>query len=299
MLLNRPTALPFSSALLPVQLWADIHRLQKSSRDLCDLRICQRQEIKFSLSIAFFKVPKPGKSFGQFRHINQWSWPSSSCDGKVLVWVCQRGWKQPCQGGLITQQSPVAAPSLLTAPCQFLHEGKPQTSPVAHGNREQEHGSVTQMQRTFSFGCGITQHYTGGNTATGVKGKAPSHMGSLRSPPLAGPPAATGHWIPAGWGLSLGCPQGERGKGRKAAPLPPCMASSSDGCLGVPSLGVSQWEGSHMEWRVGCDGLASWFLFPHQPGTPASPGKPTWDLLPNYYSQNWSETHYHTNQVVI
>lgn len=92
MLLNRPIALPFSSALLPAQLSgvrlsADIHRLQKSSSDLRDLRLCQRQEIKFSLSIDFFKVTKPGKSSGQLGHINEWSWASSNCNGngKVLV----------------------------------------------------------------------------------------------------------------------------------------------------------------------------------------------------------------------
>lgn len=84
MLLNRLIALLPSTAP-STALRGYMHRLQKSSSDLHDLRICQRQEIKFSLSIAFFKVTMPGKSSGQLRHINQWGWASSNCNGKVLV----------------------------------------------------------------------------------------------------------------------------------------------------------------------------------------------------------------------
>lgn len=106
--------------------------------------------------------------------------------------------------------------------------------------------------------------------------------------PLEGPPAGTGHWIPAVCGLSLCCPQGGedtvKGKGKKAAPLPTCMTNSSDGCLGVPSYRSIPMgrQPQGVESRT-CDGPAPWFLLPHRPRIP---GKTTQDLLLNCYSQN-------------
>lgn len=142
--------------------------------------------------------------------------------------------------------------------------------------------AVWHKQRAFSFSCGITTQVE--TQPLESKGKhavtqAPQWQ------PLAGPPAGTGHWIPAVCRLSLCCPQGGedavKGKGKKAAPLPTCMANSSDGCLGVPSYRSIPMgrQPQGVESRT-CDGPAPWFLLPHQPGTP---GKTTQDLLLNYY----------------
>lgn len=169
-------------------------------------------------------MTKPGKSSGQLRHINQRSWASSNCDGngKVLVWVCKWGWKQPCQGGLTKQNSPMAVPSLLAAPCQFLHEGKPQPSPTGTGNRymavwhtSKEHFPLAGTSPSTTLVKTLQSNWE--HTVT----QAP--QGQL----LVGPPTGTGHWIPAVWGVEptlpagrgVGCSEGERQEGSSSSPL--------------------------------------------------------------------------------
>lgn len=67
------------------------------------------------------------------------------------------------------QQSPVAVPTLLAAPCQLLHEGSHH-----HLHDSWEQGSVTGTQqrdphaKSIFLGWEIIEHPTGENTATRV-----------------------------------------------------------------------------------------------------------------------------------
>lgn len=135
---------------------------------------------------------------------------------------------------------------------------------------------MTQMQRAFS----LAVRSPSSTRVETLPLQSEGRHTVTRAPPgqlLAG---ATGY-------LQSGdcCPQGgEQAVRGKAGAAPVAGMANSQGMPFLRSIPMGR-QPQGVEGRTP-DGPAPGFLLPHQPCTSACPGKPTWNLLLNYYSQN-------------